>query len=73
MENRAQPSALSIVPTHRGRPEGGEMKKRVLKKIAVLAAPIIWRKIRGRHSWHRHRGRHGRSHHFGHKRRGIWL
>jgi hypothetical protein len=53
------------------------MKKRLLKKIAVLAAPIIWRRIRGRrgrhHSWHRHRGWHGRSHHFGHKRRGIWL
>ena len=52
------------------------MKKRVLKKIAVLAAPIIWRRIRGRrgrHSWHRHHGWHGRSHHFGHKRRGVWL
>jgi hypothetical protein len=52
------------------------MKKRVLKKIATLAAPIIWRRIRGRrghHSWHRHRGWHGRSRHFGHKHRGIWL
>jgi hypothetical protein len=52
------------------------MKKRALKKIAILAAPIIWRRIRGRrapHSWHRHHGWHGRSHHFGHKRRGIWL
>ena len=53
------------------------MKKRLLKKIAVLAAPIIWRRIRGRrgrhHNWHHHRGWHGRSHHFGHKRRGIWL
>jgi hypothetical protein len=59
------------------------MKKRILKKIAILAAPIIWRRIRGRrghHSWRRHRGWHGRSRHFGHKprhfghkRRGIWL
>ena len=52
------------------------MRKRVLKKIAALAAPIIWRSIRGRrgrHSWYRHRGCHGSSHHFGHKRRGIWL
>ncbi len=51
--------------------------KKVLKRIAILAAPIIWRRIRGRrgrhHHWHRHRGWHGRSHHFGHKRRGIWL
>ncbi len=58
------------------------MKKGVLKKIAILAAPIIWRKIRGRrgrhhwhwrhhwgggHHWHRH------PHHRGHKRPGIWL
>jgi hypothetical protein len=57
------------------------MKKRVLKKIALLAAPIIWRRIRGRrgrHPWHRHRGWHGRHHRFGHKRQGhkrhgIWL
>jgi hypothetical protein len=57
------------------------MKKRVLKKIALLAAPIIWRRIRGRrarHPWHRHRGWHGRHHRFGqmrqgHKRHGIWL
>ncbi len=49
------------------------MKKRILKRIAILAAPIIWRRIRGRHSCHGYRGWHGRSHHFGHKRRGIWL
>lgn len=62
------------------------MKKKVLKRIAILAAPIIWRKILGRrgrhpwhgHRWHRHRGWHGHHHRFGHKRRGhkrrgIWL
>ena len=49
------------------------MKKRVLKSIAILAAPIIWRRIRGRHSRHGYRGWHGCSHHFGHKRRGVWL
>ncbi len=53
------------------------MKKRVLKRIAILLAPITWRRIRGgrghHYPWHRHRGWHGRSHHFGHKRRGIWL
>ena len=59
------------------------MKKKVLKKIAIMAAPIIWRKLRGRrgrHHWHRRRhwsnyGLH-RPHHRGrkgHKRRGIWL
>jgi hypothetical protein len=49
--------------------------KKVLKRVAILAAPIIWRRIRGRrgHSWHGHRGWHGRHHRFGHKRRGIWL
>ena len=51
--------------------------KKALKRIAILAAPTIWRRIRGRrgrhHHWHRHRGWHGRSHHFGRKRRGIWL
>ena len=50
--------------------------KKVLKRVAILAAPIIWRRIRGRrgrHPWHRHRGWHGRHHRFGHKRRGIWL
>jgi len=58
------------------------MKKGVLKKIAILAAPIIWRKIRGRrsrHQWHRRHHWHGghhwhrRPHHRGHKRHGIWL
>jgi hypothetical protein len=52
------------------------MKRSVLKKIAVLAAPIIWRRIRGRrghHSWRRHRAWHGHLHHFSHRRRGIWL
>ena len=60
------------------------MKKRMLKKIAILAAPIIWRRIRGRrgrHPWHRHqrhhhqwhRGWHGLTHRPGHKRRGVWL
>ena len=49
------------------------MKKRVLKRIAVLAAPIIWRRIRGRRGRHGYRGWHGRSHHFGQKRRGVWL
>ena len=57
------------------------MKKRVLKKIAILAAPVIWRRIRGRrgrhpwhrHQWHRHRGWHGLTHRSGHKRRGVWL
>ena len=54
------------------------MKKKVLKRIAILAAPIIWRKLRGRrgrrhghrfghHGWHRHHRHHG------HKRRRIWL
>ena len=55
--------------------------KKMLKRVAILAAPIIWRRIRGRrghHSWHRHpwyrhRGWHGRPHHFRHKRRRIWL
>jgi len=52
------------------------MRKRLLKRIAVLAAPINWRRIRGRRGRHRpwHRGWHGSSHRFGHKRRGIfWL
>jgi hypothetical protein len=52
------------------------MKKRVLKRIAILAAPIIWRRIRGRrgrHFRHGYRGWHGCSHHFGHRRRGVWL
>lgn len=56
------------------------MKKSILKKIAILAAPIIWRKIRGgRHRWHRRHHGHGghrwhrRPHHRGHKRPGIWL
>ena len=45
--------------------------KKVLKRIAILAAPIVWRRIRGRHHrrghWHRH------PHYRGHKRPGIWL
>ena len=50
------------------------MKKRVLRKIAILAAPIIWRRIRGRRGHHhRYRGWHGCAHHFGHKRRSVWL
>jgi hypothetical protein len=53
------------------------MRKRVLKKIAILAAPIIWRRIRGRrrHRWSRHGHHHWyhRSHHRGHGRRGVWL
>ena len=53
------------------------MKKSVLKKIAILAAPIIWRKLRGKRSRHHWRGgHHGHRrwyHHHGHKRRGIWL
>jgi len=58
------------------------MKKSVLKKIAILAAPIIWRKIRGRrsrHQWHRRHHWHGghhwhrRPHHCGHTHHGIWL
>jgi hypothetical protein len=52
------------------------MRKRVLKRIAILAAPIIWRTIqgrRGRHPRHGYRGWHGCSHHFGHKRRSVWL
>ena len=50
------------------------MKKRVLKRIAILAAPIIWRRIRGRRGHHhRYGGWHGCSRHFGHKRHGIWL
>ena len=54
------------------------MRKRVLKKIAILAAPIIWRKLRGRrsrHHWHRHKhhGWHRGHRHHGHKRRRVWL
>jgi hypothetical protein len=56
------------------------MRKKALKKIAILAAPIIWRKLRGRrgrHRWHRRRhwshGWHRGHHRKGHKRRGIWL
>jgi hypothetical protein len=52
------------------------MKKTVLKRIAILAAPIIWRRIRGkraRHHWYRKGRWHGRHRHFGHKSRGIWL
>jgi hypothetical protein len=57
------------------------MKKSVLKKIAILAAPIIWRKIRGgrsRRHWHRHHWHgshqwHRRPRHRGHARHGIWL
>ncbi|CAA9384635.1 MAG: hypothetical protein AVDCRST_MAG22-183 [uncultured Rubrobacteraceae bacterium] len=54
------------------------MKKGVLKKIAILAAPIIWRKIRGRrHRWHeRHHWRgghfwHRRPHRRGHRATGV--
>jgi len=64
------------------------MKKSVLKKIAILAAPIIWRKIRGgrsrhhwhgghhwhrRHHWHGGHQWHRRPRHRGHARHGIWL
>ena len=64
------------------------MKKSVLKKIAILAAPIIWRKIRGgrsrrqwhrphhwhrRHHWHGGHQWHRRPRHRGHTRHGIWL
>ena len=57
------------------------MKKGVLKKIAILAAPIIWRKIRGgrsrhwhrRHHWHGGHQWHRRPRHRGHARHGIWL
>ena len=48
--------------------------KKVLRRIAILAAPIVWRKIRGRrgrHHWHGHRHRH--PHYRGHKRPGVWL
>ena len=51
------------------------MKKRVLKKIAILAAPIIWRRLRnkrGRHYW-RSRHQWHRHHHCGHNRRSVWL
>lgn len=50
--------------------------KKALERIAILAAPIIWRKLRGRRSrHHRHGGHHWhrRPHHHGHKRHGIWL
>ena len=58
------------------------MKKSVLKKIAMLAAPIVWRKIRGgrsrrhwhrRHHWHGGHQWHRRPRHRGHARHGIWL
>ena len=58
------------------------MKKSVLKRIAILAAPIIWRKIRGgrsrrqwhrRHHWHGGHQWHRRPRHRGHTRHGIWL
>ncbi len=49
--------------------------KKLLKRLAVMAAPIIWRKIkdrrRGRHGGHGshhakgHRGWHGKKHHRG--------
>ena len=46
--------------------------KKVLKRIAILAAPIVWRKIRGRRGRnHRHGHRH--PYYRGHKRRNIWL
>lgn len=48
------------------------MRKKVFKRIALLVAPIIWRKIRGRRGHHSYRGRH-HSHHPGHKRRRVWL
>ena len=54
--------------------------KSALKKLAILAAPIIWRKLRGRHGrhhWHRghrwHGGHHRHRRHHGHKRPGVWL
>lgn len=54
------------------------MSKRTLKRIAILVAPIIWRRIRGgrsRHHWrgHRHHSWHRRPHHCGHARRRVWL
>ena len=58
------------------------MKKKVLKKILLVAAPVIWRKLRGRrgrHHWHRRRwSNYGLHRPHGHKRggrkrRGIWL
>jgi hypothetical protein len=58
------------------------MKKSVLKKIAILAESIIWRKIRGgrsrrqwhrRHHWHGGHQWHRRPRHRGHTRHGIWL
>ncbi len=53
------------------------MRKKVLKRIALLVAPIIWRKIRGRRG-HRRGHRHGyrywhSAHKRGYKRRRIWL
>ncbi len=51
------------------------MKKRVLKKIAILAAPVVWRRLRGKRSRRPggHHRRHRHPHYHGHKRRGIWL
>ncbi len=51
------------------------MKGRALKKIAILAAPIIWRRIHARRRyWPRHRHHHWHGHHHcGHQGRRIWL
>ena len=51
--------------------------KKGLKRIAILVAPIVWRRLRGRRGRPRRRGGwHKRGHrprHRGHKRRRIWL
>jgi hypothetical protein len=43
--------------------------KKLLRRLAIMAAPIVWRKIKQR----RRDGHHGRHHGWGHGRRRGWL
>lgn len=53
------------------------MKKRMLKKLAIIVAPIVWRKIqqrrRGGHQGGHHHGGHHHGHHHGYGRKRSWL
>ena len=52
-----------------GYPEEEERMKTLLRRLAIMAAPIVWRKIKER----RRGGHHGGGHGGGHGRRRGWL
>ncbi len=47
--------------------------KKLLRRLAIMAAPIVWRKIKERRRGGHRGGHHGGHHGGGHGRRRGWL